>query len=214
MSSDDASPLPQSPPGGARADALAEEVRQLKALLGELQSALGPGFQSALRERSSALQSLGGELAERQAEAERLRVELEDALARAGEMEREAERWRGAATRGVDEIAERHRAAVARFEAQSQALEQALAVLRAQLDASRAQAEAAAAACDGALTDAERARRRARVLKARVLRREAARIRTMRSLSWRITAPLRWIPQALRRLALGGARLRRRLMKR
>jgi len=93
-------------------------------------------------------------------------------------------------------------------------LNQALDALRAQLDASRGLADAAAAARDGALADNDRARRRAAALKARLLRREAGRIAMARSLSWRITAPLRWVSEGLHGLALGGARLRRRLMKR
>ena len=213
MSSDDATPLPPASQVEAQADALAQEVRQLRALLGELQVELGGGVQSSLRERSAELQRMGGELHERQAESERLRLDLEAALRRSQDLEREIERWQGAATRGVEEIAEKHRAATERFEAQSQALEAALAGLRAQLEASRAQAQGAADARDGALKELERTRRRARTLKARVLRRERGRIEMTRSLSWRITAPLRWIPRALHQLALGGARLRRRMLK-
>jgi chromosome segregation ATPase len=212
MSSDDASPLRPAPAG--RADTLAEEVRQLKALLAELQAELGPGISASLRERSSELQRMGAELDERQTEAQQAQRELDQAQARAADLEREVERWRGAATRGVDEIAERARAQTARFEALSQALEQALAELRAQLDLSKAQAQAATEARDGAVKQLEQARRRVRSLKAKVLRREKRRVEMMRSASWRITAPLRWIPAAGGRLMLGLARLRRRLLKR
>ena len=212
MSPDNFSHLP--PEGEARAAALAEEVRELRALLAELQSELKPAVESSLRERSSELQRMGGELAERQEQAERLRRELDEALARAGELEREAERWRGAATRGLDEIAVKARAAADRFDRREAELVQALAGVRALLEASRAEAGAALEAQGAALKQLERSRRRAGALKAKVLRREARRLEMTRSLSWRLTAPLRWIPQAMGRLLLGGARLRRRLFKR
>jgi chromosome segregation ATPase len=214
MGSDDATPLPNVPMGEVHATALAEEVRQLKALLAELLAELGPGIQSSLRERSAELQRLGGELAEREATAERLQRELGEARAQAEDLEREVERWRGAATRGLDEIAERARQQAERFERQEAELNRALVQLRAELEASRARAETAAAARDGAMKDLERRNRRVGALKAKVLRREANRIRMTQSLSWRMTAPLRWIPETMHRLLLGGARLRRRLMGR
>ena len=211
MAPDDAPPLLPEPEG--RAAALAEEVRQLKALLVELQAELKPAIQSTLRERSGELQRLGGEMAEQEAEARRLQGELEGALARTRDLEREVERWRGAAQRGVDEIAERAREAAQRFEARTDELNQALGAMRSQMEASRAQAEAAVLAREAAVKDLERTRRRAGSLKAKVLRREARRVQMMQSLSWRITAPLRWLPRVLRQLLLGGARLRRRLFK-
>lgn len=189
------------------ASALAEEVRQLKALLVELQAELTPAMQSSLRERSSELQRLGGELAERQ-------DKLDKAQARAADLERDVERWRGTATRGVDEIAERARATAERFEQQSAELNQTLAVVRAKLEASRVQTDAASQARDGALKDLERSRRRLGSLKAKLLRREARRVQMTRSFSWRITAPLRWLAQGMKRLLLGGARLRRRMFRR
>jgi chromosome segregation ATPase len=212
MADDSASHLPASPE--TRAAALAEEVRELRALLAELQSELRPAVQSSLRERSTELQRLGGEMAEQAAEADRLRRELGEAHSRAQELEREAERWRGAATRGVEEIAERARAAAERFEQRTGELDQALAAARARLEAVLARAEAAIEAREEALKDLGRARRRSGSLRARVLRAEARRVDMQRTLSWRITAPLRWIPMAIRRLLLGAARLRRRVLKR
>jgi chromosome segregation ATPase len=196
------------------ADALAGEVKALRALLEELQAELRPAVQSSLRERSSQLQQLGGELDERRAKAERLAAALDAAEARAAELEREAGRWKDAARRGLDEIAERARAAAARFEQQTQALNQALTAIKAELASSQAQAAAAVQARDAAAALAERGQRRARALKAKVLERERRRMRMARSLSWRITAPLRWIPAALNRLMKRGARLRRRMLKR
>ena len=207
MSPDNASNPPPAPEGEVRAAALAQEVRELKALLAELQAELRPAIQSSLRERSAELQRLGGELAERQ-------DELETALARTGELEREVERWRGAATRGLDEIAERARDAAQRFERQEAELNQALAAVRAQLETSLGQADAALTARDGALKDLERSRRRIGSLRAKVMRREARRVQMTRSLSWRITAPLRWMALAMQRLLLSGARLRRRMLRR
>jgi chromosome segregation ATPase len=206
--------LPPAPESDVRTAALAEEVRQLKALLEALQAELEPAIQSRLRERSSELQRIGGELAERQVEAGQLRRELDQAQARSADLEREVERWRGAATRGVEEIAERARAAAERFEARTAELDQALARLRAQLETSQDQTQAAIGEREAAARALERSRRRIGSLKAKVLRREARRMQMMRSASWRFTAPLRWVQQALHRLALGGARLRRRLLKR
>ena len=211
MAPDNAPPLLPEPEG--RAAALAEEVRQLRALLVELQAELKPAIQSSLRERSSELQRLGGEMAEQETATRRLQGELDGALARTQDLEREVERWRGAAQRGVDEIAERAREAAQRFEARTDELNQALAAVRSQLEASRAQGDAAVKAREAAVRDLERTRRRAGALKARVLRRETRRVQMMNSLSWRITAPLRWLAQAWRRMLLGGARLRRRLLR-
>ncbi len=171
-------------------------------------------MQSSLRERSSELQRLGGELDERQVEAQRLAAALEAAEARAVELEGEAARWKDAARRGLDEIAERARAAAARFEQQTRELNQALTAIKAELTASQAQAAAAADARDAASALAARGQRRARSLKAKVLERERRRMRMTRSLSWRITAPLRWLPAALSRLMKRAARLRRRMLKR
>jgi DNA repair exonuclease SbcCD ATPase subunit len=198
MSPDNAFPLP--PEGEARSSALADEVRALKALLAELQSEISPAVMSSLRERSSELQRLSGE--------------LDASLTHAAELQREVERWRGAALRGLDEISDRAHAAAERFEQREAELSQALSAVRDQLEASRAQAASASQARDAAMKDVERARRRSLSLKYKVLRREAVRLRMTRSLSWRITAPLRWIAQATHQLLLGLARLRRRLMKR
>jgi chromosome segregation ATPase len=206
--------LPPAPESEVRAAALAEEVRQLKSLLEALQAELEPAIQSRLRERSSELQRIGGELAELQVEAERLRLQLDHAQARSADLEREVERWRGAATRGVDEIAERARAAAARLEARMAELDEAMARLRVQLDASRGQTQAAILEREAAVKALERSRRRIGSLKAKVLRREARRMQMTRSLSWRLTSPLRWAQQVGSRLLLGGARLRRRLLKR
>jgi chromosome segregation ATPase len=202
MSPDNAPHLP--PPDG---EALAEEVRRLRALLEDLQTELNPAVQSSLRERSSELQRMGGEL-------HQLQADLAEAQARSGELEREVERWRGAATRGVDEIAQRARDQAERFEAQTAEVGQALAALRAQLETSRGRAEAAAAARDEAAVALERSRRRNAALKSRVLRGEARRRQMTRTWVWRMGAPFRWLPQATRRLLLGGARLRRRLLRR
>ncbi|HEX4097875.1 MAG TPA: hypothetical protein VHX64_14200, partial [Caulobacteraceae bacterium] len=120
--------------------ALALEVKALRALIEELQAGLGPSVQSSLRERSMELQRLGGELDERRARAERLQQALDAAEAKAAELEREAGRWRDAARRGLDEIAERARAAAARFEAETAELDRALNAIRAELASSHAEA--------------------------------------------------------------------------
>ena len=204
------------PPGGGdeEAAALAGEVKALRGLLEELQAELRPAVQSSLRERSTELQRLGGELDERRSEAERLGQALEAAEARAAELEREAARWKDAARRGLDEISERARAAAARFEAQTSELNQALTAIKTELTASQAQAAAAAEARDAASALADRRQRRVRSLRAKVLERERRRMRMTGSVSWRITAPLRWIPAALSRFLKRGARLRRRMLKR
>lgn len=196
------------------AAALALEVKALRALLEELQAELRPAVQSSLRERSSELQRAGADLAERQAEIERLQAALAAAETRAAALEDEAARWREAARRGLDEIAERALKAQARYELEAGELNQALTAAKAQLEAARAEARAIAQARDEAREEAERRQRRIRSLKAKVVRREQRRMQMTRSLSWRITAPLRWIPAALGRLLLGGARLRRRMLKR
>ena len=197
------------PPGGGDKDAaaLAGEVKALRGLLEELQAELRPAVQSSLRERSSQLQRLGGELDEHRIEAERLAQALDAAEARAAELEREAARWKDAARRGLDEISERARAAAARFEVQTAELNQALTAIK-------AQALAAAQARDAASALADRRQRRVRSLRAKVLERERRRMRMTRSVSWRITAPLRWVSDALGRLLKRGARLRRRMLKR
>ena len=203
------------PPGGEEeAAALAGEVKALRSLLEELQAELRPAVQSSLRERSSELQRQGGELAEREAEAERLRQALEAASARSLELEQEAARWREAAQRGLDEIAGRARATAERFAAETAELNRALTIVKAELAASQAQAAQALQARDEATALAERRRRRAASLRAKVVGREKRRMQMAGSLSWRITAPLRWMPAALHRMLKRGARLRRRLLKR
>ena len=211
-----ASDKSEGPPseGEEKAAALAGEVKALRGLLEELQAELRPAMQSSLRERSTELQRLGGELAEHQAEAERLRRALDAENGRASEFEREAERWRDAARRGLDEIAERARAAAARFEIETTALNGALTRAKAELSASQAHAEAASEARDVAFALAERRHRRVRALRAKVVGRERRRMQMTRSLSWRITAPLRWLPAVLHRMMRRAARLRRKLLKR
>ena len=212
MAPDNVSPSPPSPEG--EDPALAREVRQLKQLLMDLQADLRPALDSTLRERSQELQRLGGELSQRQDEAQVLRRELDAARARCAALELDVERWQGAARRGVDEVAEKARAAAERYERETAELIQAVAAARAQLEASRAQAAAMTQARDAALVDVERRKARIRALKAKVVRREVRRIELMRSPSWKITAPIRWFPRAVHRLLLGGARLRRRLLRR
>jgi len=202
------------PDDQARAQALAEEVRELRRLLLDLQGELKPAFQSSLRERSEELQRLGGELSEREAELARLNADLEAARARALDLETEVGRWKDAATRGVDELAAKARAAAERFEKETAELADALASARAQLEASRAQARTVAAARDAALSDLGRREARVRSLKAKVIRREVRRIEMMNSLSWKLTAPIRWWPRAVHRTLLGLARFRRRLFRR
>ena len=196
------------------AAALAAEVKALRALLEELQAGLGPAVQSSLRERSSALQQLGGELDAHRTEAERLRRALEAAEARAADLDREAARWREAALRGLADISEQARAAAVRFEARSAELDAALATMRSELTSSRAEASAAEAAREAAAALADRRQQRVRSLQAKVVARERRRKAMTESVSWRITTPLRWIPAALQRLAKRVARLRRRLLKR
>jgi chromosome segregation ATPase len=212
MASDKSADPPSE--GEEEAAALAGEVKALRGLLEDLQAELRPAVQSSLRERSTELQRLGGELAERQAEALRLRQALDAAEARSAGLERDVDRWRDAARRGLDEIAERARAAAARFEAETATLNQALTAAKAELKASRAEATAAAEALHSASALAERRQRRVRALRAKVLGRERRRMQMTRSLSWRITAPLRWLPAALHRLMRRGARLRRKLFRR
>ena len=200
-----------SPEGESRAVALADEVRELKQLLVELQSELKPALQSSLRERSSELQRLGGELSERDESLVSLRLELAASLRRAAELEEDVVRWKDAARRGVDDVARKARETAERFEQQTAELSQALALARSQLEASRAQARSMTQARDAALREVERRKARITALKARIVRREA---RKIRSLSWRITAPLRWWERTSHRLLKRGARLRRRLLGR
>jgi chromosome segregation ATPase len=134
-----------------------------------------------------------------------------DELAR---LEAEVERWKGAARRLADEIGEEARAAKAAHQRANAELSHTLAAVRAQLEASRRQLVATAAARDAAQGELERKTARVRVLTARVLRREAARIAMARTVSWRITAPLRALHRALLPALLRGARLRRRLLGR
>ena len=195
--------------------ALAAEVRALRALLEELQSGLGPGVQSALRERSSALQQLGGELDAHRAEAERLAQALEAAEARAARLEREAGRWRDTARQGLQELSQKARAAAERFETQTAELNAAISAMKAELAASRSEAASAesarrttAKARDKAIALAEE-RERQRIAMAE--EHERQRIAMEGSLSWRITAPLRWVLAGLDRLFKRAARLRRKL---
>jgi hypothetical protein len=215
MAPDNASYAPHEPEG--RAAALAEEVRQLRQLLAELQADLSPALQSSLRERSTELQRMGGELAGREEEAQRLRLELDAAMIRSAELEEEVERWRGAARRGVEEVAERARAAAERFEAQTDELNRVLEAVRGQLTLSRAEAAAASQAReeaargrDAAIKDNARRKRRIGSLKARVMRLHAERT----TLSWKIAAPLRWIEARMQRMLRAGARLRRKITRR
>ena len=200
--------------GEKDAAALAAEVKALRGFLETLQAQLTPAMQASLRERSDELQRLGGELAERTAAVERLQADLDAERDRAADLEREAGRWRDAARRGLDELTERVRIAQARFEAQTSELNTALTVARAEAAARKAEAETAIRARDETAALAERRQRRVRSLRAKVIGREQARMRMTRSLSWRITTPLRWIPAALNRMLRRGARLRRKLMKR
>ena len=84
-------PDPMSEP---KAQALSEEVRELKQLLAALQAELKPALQSSLRERSEELQRLGGELSERDDMVRSLKSELDAAGRRAVELEQDVERWR------------------------------------------------------------------------------------------------------------------------
>ena len=200
--------------GNQDAAALAGEVKALRGLLETLQSQLNPAVQSSLRERSDELQRLGGELAEQKAEVDRLQAALEAESGRSADLEREAERWRDAARRGLDEIADRVRAAQARFEQETAELGRALTAARTELTAKTAEAEAAVRSRDEAAVLAERRQRRVRALRAKVIGREQRRMRMTRSLSWRITAPLRWIHAAWRRTMRRAARLRRKVLGR
>lgn len=194
--------------------ALALEVKALRALIEELQAGLGPSVQSSLRERSTELQRLGGELDERRARAERLQQALDAAEAKAAELEREAARWRDAARRGLDEIAERARAAAARFEAETAELNRALTAIRGELASSQAQAAGALQERDAATARAESRQQRVQALEAEVLEHERRRTQMTGSVSWRITAPLRRMAAGLERLLKRGAKLRRRMLGR
>jgi chromosome segregation ATPase len=208
--------------GGEDAADLAGEVKALRDLLQSLQAQISPAMQSSLRERSDELQRLGGELAEHKAEAERLQAALDAADSRALELEREAGRWRDAARRGLDELAERIRAAQARFEHQTSELNAALTAAREELrtrladaetalEARQAEAVAAIEARDRAVGDAKRRERMVQTLKAKVVGRERRRIELERSVSWRISQPLyrleAWLTLTKRR----AARLKRKL---
>ncbi len=204
-------PASTPPEDEGRAEALAGEVRELRQLLIALQADLKPSIQSSLRERSSELQRLGGELSDQEAAARSLRVELDDSLRRVSELEEDVERWRDAARRGVDEVARKARETAERFERQTAELSEALSLARSQLEASRTLTRSMTQARDAALKEAERRKARILTLRTRIVRREA---RKVRSLSWRITAPLRWLERTSHRWLLRGARLRRRLFKR
>lgn len=219
----------------AGAAALADEVRALRALLEEVQAELKPAVQSSLRERSTELQRQGAELDAHREQAGRLALALEAVEARAAELEREAARWREAAHRGLDEIAGRARAQAALFDEQTQELNQALTAIRTALSASEAQASAAAEAHAAAMRQAQAAaadtlraaqahhaaearsaaealgksRKQVRSLEAEAAERERQRVQMVRSVSWRITAPIRWVERLIKRLA----HLRRRLTK-
>jgi O-antigen chain-terminating methyltransferase len=193
--------------GEEAAAALAGEVRALRALLEEVQAELKPAVQSSLRERSSELQRQGAELDEHRAQAERLGRALGAVEARAAELEREAARWKDAATRGLDEITGKVRAQAALFEDQTRELNHALTAARSELIATQADASSAAEALGAS-------RRQVQSLEADAAQRERLRLEMMRSPSWRITAPLRWLSAALLRLQKRGAHLRRRLLKR
>lgn len=197
----------------AGAAALAGEVRALRALLEEVQAELKPAVQSSLRERSSELQRQGAELDEHRAHAERLGRALEAVEARAAELEREAARWREAALKGLDEIAGRARAQAALFDEQTQELNRALTEARTALSATEARAAEALQAADADARSAAEAlgksHEQVRSLEAQAAEGERQRQQMIRSVSWRITAPIRWIEQLVKRMA----RLRRRLTK-
>jgi len=195
------------------AAALAAEVRALRALLQELQAELSPAVQSSLRERSTELQRQGAELDAHRDEAGRLGQALQAAEARAAELELEAARWKDAAHRGLQEIDERARAQAARFEHQTGELKWALNALKLDLAASQAEAAAASEALAAASALAEHRKAQVRARNAAALEHERLRTAMTGSLSWRITAPLRWISAALRRLLKGGASPARRTPK-
>jgi chromosome segregation ATPase len=209
MASDTTSSSSAPDDGAGRSET---EIEALRLQIAELLAELKPGLQSQLRERSGELQRLGGELAEREELARRLKLDLEALQARSAELEDEVRRWKDVARRGVDEIAEKARLAAERFERETDELTRALAETRAQLEASRAQGRSLAQARDAALGEVKRRNARVRTLRARIIRREVRRIEMMNSLSWRLTAPIRWAPKALHRMLLGGARLRRKIL--
>lgn len=216
MASDNSSETPAE--GDGDAATLALEVKALRALLEELQVELKPAVQSSLRERSSELQRAGADLAEQQAAIDRLTAALAAAEARSARLEEEAARWREAAHRGLDEIAERAREAAARFAQETAELNQALTAAKARLDAAQAEALKLKQARDAAREEAVVREDRIRVLETKVLGREQRLQEMTRSLSWRITTPLRWITRplaaSLQPLLLELARRRRRMMKR
>ena len=183
-------PAPAGPE--ARPEALSNELEELKGLLQALQSGLGPGVQSALRERSEEVQRLAGELAGRDERLQQLDEELAAARARIADLEREVGRWQEAARTGVEEIAERARAAAEAFRAEVEMLRRDAGALRGELSEANAEIE----------------RGRSRLKKA-----QSAYEAVASNPWWRSTALMREPAKTWTGWMKAGARLRRRLFK-